>query len=63
VIDDLDVDVAILHRLERAGVLHQSARGFRRIGIGSVGGEFHLASSLWVLRSGESCVIDLDKTN
>jgi hypothetical protein len=37
----LDVDAANLHGLEGVRVLHQSARGFVRIGEGSVGGVFH----------------------
>ena len=38
-VEMLDVDAAILHRLEGAGVLHQTARGFVRISEGTVGGD------------------------
>jgi hypothetical protein len=37
----LDIDAAILHRLEGVGVLNQSARGLVGTGIGAVGGELH----------------------
>ena len=40
-VDLFDVDAAILHRLEGAGVIHQPARGFVRISEWSVGGVLH----------------------
>jgi len=40
-VEFLDIDAAILHRLEGVRVLHQTARSFVGIAIEAVGGVFH----------------------
>jgi hypothetical protein len=40
-VDLLDMDTAILHRLDRAGDLDQFAGGFFRVGVDTGFGEFH----------------------
>jgi hypothetical protein len=44
VIDLLDIDAAVLHRLDAVGYLQQLAGGLLGVGVGSRGGEFHLLS-------------------
>jgi hypothetical protein len=44
-VEFLDIDAAILHRLEGVCVLHEAARGFIWIGIWSVGCELHRADT------------------
>jgi hypothetical protein len=48
-IDQLNVDTAILHRLDRIGDLDKFSGGGFRVGIGSAGGEFHRATSTFVM--------------
>jgi hypothetical protein len=62
-IENFDVNPAVLDRLERVRVLHQSARGLLRIGIGSVRGELHAAVALSSLSDPRATIFKASSVN
>jgi hypothetical protein len=51
-VDLLNVDAAVLHRLDGVGDLHQLARGDLQIGEGAIGDEFHEKDFFFVSLNG-----------